>query len=171
MVGQVPLTPALSQRERENASPVGRQDLWPSCSQERPELLPLLLWRRGLGRGGLLHDSSISVFVLQGRFSGWLLSEFVTRRGQVRLTFQFAHDLSAASPAVKGGKGKGPPLPNPLLQRRRGGGLRRCGHRQSNSMAVGLGRGASFVAHPTASSVTAVLLAGAACLRRRPNAE
>jgi hypothetical protein len=109
-----------------------------------------------MGRGGLLHASSISVFVLPGRLSGWLLSEFVTRRGQVRLTFQFAHGLSAANPAVKGGKGKGPPLPNPLLQRRRGGGLRQCGHRQSNSMAVGLGRGASFVAHPRVSSVTRI---------------
>jgi len=124
MVGQVPLTPTLSQRERENASPVGRQDVCPSCSQERPELLPLLLWRRGLGRGGRLPDSPMSVFVFPRRFSGWLLSELVSRRGQVRLIFQFAHDLSAASPAVKGVQGKGPPLPNPLLLWRRGG-LRR----------------------------------------------
>jgi hypothetical protein len=44
----------------------------------------------------------------------------VTRRGQARLIFQFAHDLSAASPAVKGGKVKG--LLSPTLSSKGGEG-------------------------------------------------
>jgi hypothetical protein len=62
----------------------------------------------------------MSVFVFPRRFSGCLLSELVTKRGQARLIFQFAHDLSAASPARKGGRVKG--LLSPTLSSKGGEG-------------------------------------------------
>src|SRR2546426_518962 len=95
--------------------------------------LPLLLWRRGLGRGGSLHPTLNPTKrparkACQSCFSSLVCSR-LTRRTLPIGFMGTAYVISVPKQIRR------PPLPDPLLQRRRGGNPRRA-QCQSNSMAM-----------------------------------